>query len=257
MNCDQARELIGADPDTVSVELRAHLDACPECQAYREQMLALNAKIRRAFEFDLSTPRRSEPLAPSIPPTPSATEQPNVVVLKPRGQQAAGKGVRRGGFAIAASLAAGLLVAFTLWLSRPEESLASEIVTHVEGEPNSWSRTQPVSAASLDAVLRKSAVMLGSGMDPVVYASSCWFRGHFVPHFVVMTKSGPATVMILLNERISAVQQFKEDGYSGILVPARTGSVAVLSRAPMSLEQPAGEVVRALQAAERPTRRHS
>ena len=86
-------------------------------------------------------------------------------------------------------------------------------------------------------------------MDPVVYASSCWFRGHFVPHFVVMTSSGPATVMILQNEHVRAAQQFNEDGYSGILVPAATGSVAVLSRTPMALEQPASEVVRALRSA--------
>jgi hypothetical protein len=146
-------------------------------------------------------------------------------------------------------VAAALVVAFTLWLSRPPESLAAEIVTHVNGEPASWSKTQPIEADRLNAVLRKSGVRLGPGIQPVVYASSCWFRGHFVPHFVVMTKDGPVTVMILVNEKVAASQQFKEDGYSGLLVPARTGSVAVLSRTPMSLEQPASDVVKALQAA--------
>jgi hypothetical protein len=146
-------------------------------------------------------------------------------------------------------VAAALVVALTLWLSRPPESLAAEIVTHVKGEPNSWQQTQPVSADRLEAVLRKSGVKLGQGMQPVVYASSCWFRGHFVPHFVVMTKDGPITVMILVNETVQAPQQFNEEGYSGLLVPARTGSVAVLSRAPMPLEQPAGDAVKALQSA--------
>jgi hypothetical protein len=151
--------------------------------------------------------------------------------------------------AFAASVAAALVVAFTLWLSRPPESLAAEIVTHVKGEPDSWHQTQPVAADRLDAVLRKSGVKLGEGMQPVVYASSCWFRGHFVPHFVVMTKNGPVTVMILVNEKVPAAQQFNEEGYSGLLVPVRTGSVAVLSRTPMSLEQPASDVVKALQSA--------
>jgi hypothetical protein len=136
-----------------------------------------------------------------------------------------------------------------LWLSRPADSLAVEIVTHVEGEPNSWQKTQTVSPEQLDAVLRKSGVKLGNGMEPVVYASSCWFRGHFVPHVVVTTKDGPVTVMILLHENVSAPQQFKEDGYAGLLVPAHTGSVAVLSRKPMNLEQPAADVVHALQSA--------
>jgi len=104
-------------------------------------------------------------------------------------------------------------------------------------------------AEKLAAVLRKSGVKLGPGMRPVVYASSCWFRGHFVPHFVVTTDEGPVTVMILKNERVAAPQQFNEDGYSGLLVPARTGSIAVLSRKPMALERPADEVVRALETA--------
>jgi len=152
-------------------------------------------------------------------------------------------------FAFAASVVAALVIAFTLWLSRPPESLAAEIVTHVKGEPNSWQKTEPVSTDRLDAVLRKSGVKLGEGMQPVVYASSCWFRGHFVPHFVEMTKDGPVTVMILLNEKVNAAQQFNEEGFSGLLVPVRNGSVAVLSRTPMSLDQPARDVAKALQAA--------
>jgi hypothetical protein len=128
--------------------------------------------------------------------------------------------------------------------------LAGEIVAHVEGEPNSWHETNLVPAEKLDAVLRKSGVKLGTGMEPVVYASSCWFRGHFVPHVVVTTKHGPVTVMILLNEQVTVAQQFNEDGYSGLLVPASTGSVAVLSRTPMALEKPAADVVHALQSAQ-------
>ncbi len=112
-------------------------------------------------------------------------------------------------------MAAALVVGGVLWLSRPPESLAAEIVTHVEGEPNSWQKTEPLSAEKLDAVLHKSGVNLGPGMLPVVYASSCWFRGHYVPHVVVTTKDGPVTVMILLHEQVNAAQQFNEDGLLG------------------------------------------
>ena len=151
--------------------------------------------------------------------------------------------------AIGTSLAAGLLVAFTLWLGRPSVSLASEVVAHVEGEPKSWSRTESVTAEELDAVLNKAGVRLGPGLGPVVYASSCWFRGRYVPHLVVTTTSGPVTVMILQHETIPTPQSFNEDGYSGVLVPAPQGSVAVLSRKPMPLDEPAKDAVRALQAA--------
>jgi hypothetical protein len=310
MTCDEARELIGADPEGTSPELLSHLAKCPECQAYREQLLAFNTKIRQALELDWqkvqptappgvppiaasgvtaehgtaaairptagrSGAAASAPIAPaSATPTAVSPVAATPVAASPAATQAAGRPAvlppavrsnvtpfrrsRRPAvakhrrprlFAFGVSVAAALVVAFTLWLSRPPESLAAEIVTHVKGEPNSWQKTQPVGAEKVDAVLRKSGVKLGQGMQPVVYASSCWFRGHFVPHFVVMTKDGPVTVMILLNEKVQAAQQFNEEGYSGLLVPVRTGSVAVLSRTPISLEQPASDVAKALQSA--------
>jgi hypothetical protein len=267
MTHDEARELIGSDPDETSAELLAHLHTCPECQAYREEMLALNAKLRRALELDWQKVQKAA--APGGPPTGLLSigetpgvlgaqrtaapalpaDRPNVSVLKRKAPAPVAKHKRPRLFAFAASIAAALVIGATLWLSRPPVSLAAEIVTHVEGEPNSWHETQPVPAEQLDAVLRKSGVKLGTGMEPVVYASSCWFRGHFVPHVVVTTKNGPVTVMILLHEQVTAARQFNEDGYSGLLVPAGTGSVAVLSRTPMALEQPAADVVHALTAA--------
>jgi len=274
MTHDEARELIGAVPNEASPQLLEHLKGCPECRAYRDEMLAFDAKLHRALELDWQKIQGgSRPAGPMPkPPTPAANSTgtaPNGA--GPAGVSASGprtpvsatitqiraskerepvaKHTRPRLFALAASIAGALTIGGVLWLSRPPESLAAEIVTHVEGEPNSWQKTEPLAADKLDAVLRKSGVNLGSEMAPVVYASSCWFRGHFVPHMVVTTKDGPVTVMILQHETVNAAQQFKEDGFSGLLVPTRTGSVAVLSRTPMNLEKPAAEVVHALQEA--------
>ncbi len=260
MTCDEARELIGADPETASPDLLAHLKACPGCAAYREQMQALNVRIRRAMEFDWKDAQAGSPGGPARPPTvplrphaepsaPPRSDTSNVTPFRRRERALLPKHQRPGLFTLAASFAAALLVGLTLWLSQPTESLAAAVVNHVEGEPDSWSGTRPVAAEQLETVLRKSGVKLGSGMQPVVYASACWFRGRFVPHFVVTTKDGPVTVMILLKETVPAAQRFSENGYSGLLMPARAGSVAVLSRSPMELEKPAREVVRALQSA--------
>src|SRR6202011_3280335 len=69
VTCAEACELIGADPEGASPELLSHLAKCPECQAYREQMLTLNAKIRHALELDW---QKVQPTAPPASATPSS-----------------------------------------------------------------------------------------------------------------------------------------------------------------------------------------
>ena len=260
MTHDEARELIGAVPGEASPELLEHLKNVPRMPGLSRR----DARVRcqaapRAGVGLAEDPGRARPAGPM--PKPTSARRRRVrrarrirTVLQPaqpspcsnKRAHALREHTRPRVFAFAASVAAALVIGSVLWLSRPPESLAAEVVTHVEGEPNSWQKTEPLPAEKLDAVLRKSGVNLGPGMPPVVYASSCWFRGHFVPHVVVTTKDGPVTVMILQHEKVNAAQQFNEDGFSGLLVPARTGSVAVLSRTPMNLEKPAADVVRAL-----------
>ena len=236
MNCEQARELIGGEPQALSAELHAHLSGCPDCTKYREQTLTLESGIRRALELPLARfdrPGGREPSAAAPAPGSRAARLPPVTApLR--------------GWAIAASLVLGLLLAGALWVTRPQRTLAAEVVTHVEGEPDSWSRSDPVSPAELEAVLHKTGVRMDPNIGKIVYASSCRFHGQWVPHMVVATPAGPVTVMILKQEHSNAMRPFKEDGFSGLLVPAGEGSVAILSRTPMDLEPPARRVLAAL-----------
>jgi hypothetical protein len=231
MNCEEARNRLGAEPHTDNAELTAHLSTCLDCQSFVSEARAFEARLRRALELDpqvMTDLRRTA--RPQLPPEATLGRPSRVPRV----------------WAIAASLAAAVVVAATLWVARPKESLAAQIVEHVTHEASSWDRREPLSAAELEAVLRKSHVQMAPGPGTVVYAKSCWFRGHWVPHLVVTTAAGPVTVMILTEEHVEQPLAFAEDGYSGLLVPAPTGSVAVLSRKPIALQQPAADVLRAL-----------
>ncbi len=127
------------------------------------------------------------------------------------------------------------------WFLNPQPALAGEVAEHVVHEAGSWDMREPLSADAVGAVLRQAGVEFDSTM-PVVYALACPFRGRRVPHLVVQTSTGPLTVMLLPHEKVAARTEFSEHGYRGVLLPAGSGAVAVLSRAGTVPESVAVEI---------------
>lgn len=200
MNCGEARLLLGAEPHASTPELEEHLKGCPSCQRLREEMRALEADIRRALE--------QPPVVPAMRARPT--------VWRP--------------WALAASLLLALGAVLAVWVVRPSATLAHEVVAHVQAEPESWLAKEQVGAADISEALKGAGVALNMSSDRITYAQSCWFRGHYVPHLVVQTDKGPATVLLLRHEHVPMRRSFHEDGMSGVLVPLGSGSIAVLTR---------------------------
>jgi hypothetical protein len=213
VTCGDARLAIGGDPETLTPELEEHLRGCAGCAEFRAEMLRLNAALRRAFE-----------------------EPPEIRVAGARRAPRA----RWQQWALAASVMIAMLGGVGVWLLRPTDTLASEVVAHVKGEPQSWLATHNVSAAAIDHALKSSGIALDVDSDKIVYAESCWFRGHYVPHLVLETEHGPATVLLLRHEHVKARDDFHESGMTGVIVPAGDGSVAVLERGRQGVDALAG-----------------
>ena len=202
MNCDGARLLIGADPGGTTTALEEHLRGCADCAGFRRETRALDGDIRRALEHppDLARSRAA--------------------VRPPAWRQ----------WALAASVALAAFVALGVWLLPPSDTLAREVVAHVQSEPESWLATEHVTAAGIEHALRGAGVQLAITSDRIRYAQSCWFRGHYVPHLVLETARGQVTVLLLRHEHVSARRAFHEAGMTGVIVPAERGSIAVLAR---------------------------
>ncbi|HUL18438.1 MAG TPA: DUF3379 family protein, partial [Steroidobacteraceae bacterium] len=110
MNCTHARLLIGAEPHGTDPELTAHLASCAACATFREEMRALEARIGRALE-------------------------------RPPGLAAARRAQRRAPWqewALAASVLLAVILGAGVWLLRPSDTLARDLVAHVQHEPDSW-----------------------------------------------------------------------------------------------------------------------
>lgn len=219
MNCLDYRRALETEPQRVTPEMQAHAQSCADCTAWTGEMRVFEGRLRRA-------------LAIGVPP---ARDLPLLRVASP---------ARR--FALAASLLGGIALASLIWLSFPRDTLAAEVVAHVAQEPQSWLSHEALPPPAVDEVLQRSNSSAHFVPGSVTYARNCWFRGHLVPHLVVRDQQGMVTVLILAAEHVSGKVHFNEGGYRGVIVPAPRGSLAVLSRDDMRVEEIATRMLQAL-----------
>lgn len=222
MDCLEFRRAAGADPQHLADDVRAHAEACAGCAEHLRRLRSFDQRIRAALAV----------------PVPDA-------VGRAAGRTATTPLLeRRRWMAMAASIVAGVLVGTLLWVGGPRSSLADDLINHMGHEPDALASTaRPADAAELDAVLERGGIRLRPGIGTVSYANSCSFRGRTVPHLVVQTDRGPVTVMVLRHERPPAPVSFDEQGYSGRIVPAGPGSIAVIGAGGADLGQVTAEVL--------------
>jgi hypothetical protein len=228
MTHDEARLLIGAAPGEVGPALADHLAQCPQFTLFQQQMRRMDHDLARLMAQPL--PPRADTRVLSLP-----------VVVRAKPASASQRPLSL--MALAASVVLSVGVGLLFWTLRPQPSLAAGVLDHVALESGSWSQVAPMTASATAAVLAGAGVSLDTPDTTVTYARSCLFNGHWVPHLVVRTAMGPVTVMVLRQEHIAARQSFRQNGYSGILVPSPAGgTLAVIVQGDPNMD----EVARAL-----------
>lgn len=219
MNCLEFRRAVGAEPHSTAPEIAQHAAQCSACARHLREMQQMDALIHRAFAIDANSVAR-----PDASP---------------------GRALR---FGLAASVMLAIALA-VFWIAYPRDTLAEEVVQHALHEPGSLqSTTDRITEAELIDVLARSGLRLRRGFEGrVSYAMNCPFRGREVPHFVVQTSQGAATVMLLTEEKaVWKPQHFEEEGLRGVVMPAPRGVLAVLGQN-VPVDQVAQEVLAAIE----------
>lgn len=202
MNCLDFRRAVGADPNTQMPEVLAHAEGCAACRHHRDQLRQMDRLIYRALEVD---PQSAHALSKR-------------------------RGMLR--WKVAASIVAACALGALLWVSTMRETLAKQLVAHVEGEPAALTgAATAVQPSRMNAVLARSAIHLKPGTEAVSYAVACSFRNHEMAHLVVRTDEGPYTVFLFTRQQVVRKRKvFDERGFHGVILPAPRGSIAVLGR---------------------------
>lgn len=206
MNCEELHTIVGAEPNSTNPEVLAHIETCPDCNRYRQELQTMDRLIYRALAVDA--------------PAETSTLQP----------------ARRSNTARVWRMAASVLLtvligAMSLWLLTPRESFAAEAIAHVKHEEFSLVRTSvTVDEDRLEKILAASRLRLKPGAARVSYAQSCTFRGQQVPHLVVQTEQGPVTALVVTDAPTQQRDRFDEDGFQGEIIPAPRGVIVVLGK---------------------------
>ena len=214
MNCEDYKQAIAADPSYDGGD--AHLSACGNCRAFRDEMRALDRKIGRALAIEV--PSLSMPELPEI-------DTADVVPLagRPRFTMPAW-------MAVAAVLVLGAFIGIRMLGNNVEyPSLADEIVAHLDHEPYALRVTdKPVSDRRLAKVVPASVATMNHDAGLITYAQTCVINGRKIPHLVVQGERGPVTILLLPDEMIDAATRIEGESINGILLPVGSGSVAII-----------------------------
>ena len=216
MNCEDYREAIATDPSFDGGV--GHLSECAACQSYRREMQALEEKINRALVLDV--PELHVPELPEL----STPKPDNVIALPNRRWQS------RTWFAMAATVVVAALLGVRLIGTGIEhESLADEILAHLDGEPFALRVTDiAITDERLNAVVPADIARMDHSAGLITYAQTCPIGGHDVPHLVIQGERGPVTILLMPDEYVAEPQRLRGDNVKGVILPVGNGSIAII-----------------------------
>jgi len=222
MNCEYYREAIGADPSYDGGE--AHVSACADCLALRDELRSLDRKIGRALA--ISVPELRMPDLPDV-------DTSSVVPLATRRRLTAPAWM-----AVAATIVLAAFVGIRMYGSTVTyPSLADEIVAHLDHEPYALRVSdEPVDDRRLAKVVPADVAKVNHDAGLVTYAQTCVINGKKIPHLVIQGERGPVTILLLPDEAIDDAVQLEGESINGVLLPVGGGSVAIIGERDEALE---------------------
>ena len=185
-------------------------------------MRALDARIARALE--IGTPELEVPELPPLAAHGAVAELP-------------AKAPRRslsvpGWIGLAAGIAIAVVVAWSsLGTDEGYPPIAGQVLAHMDHEESSRRVTRvAVSEARLDEVFASRVSAFDPGPRIVSYAMPCVINGNVTPHLVVQGRTGPITLILMPEESIDAPIPLEGEHVHGVILPAGSGSVAVIGQ---------------------------
>lgn len=219
MNCNDYREAITADPSGSFDGADLHVAECESCSAYRDEIRAFDSRIAAALAIPVP-----ELELPELPPLDADSNVVGFPQARTRRVTAPAWIGIAAGFAIAAVLGVRFLAEPTVY-----DSLADEVLAHLDHEPNALKRTtDPVSERTLANVVRADVASMDEAIGLITYAKTCVINGRKIPHLVIQGDSGPVTLLLMPEEHVDSAVTLSGESVNGVILPVGNGSIAII-----------------------------
>lgn len=206
MNCFEFRRVCIAEPRSASAEYRRHRADCAACAAFAERQEGFERALTKAVEIEVPAGLEAR------------------LILRQTTQRSAFARPRV--LAYAASLLVALGAALALVWEPRSPDIDQLVMEHILDEPEHLMSQDEVPPARAAKVLASIGVTLRGDLGVIRFADRC--PGRPGAHLVLAGRSGPVTVMIMPTEPVPARQTLAHGGFAGVVVPAGTGSLAIV-----------------------------
>lgn len=224
MECIEFRRRTLEAPTDDAAELAAHRLACRGCAAWATRQRRFDDRIAEAL---------------AVPVPDGLAER-----VRMRASWS-GQGRRRWP-AVAAALVVAVagFAALQSWRTEP---LGEAVVEHLYHEPELLlAGDGTVTADRLGAVLARVGAGLDGDIGAVTHAGLCPIRGRLAAHLVVAGEHGPIAVLVMPGQGVDTVTPVGDGSLHGSILPAGSGSVAVIGFRGESLDALVERVQRSL-----------
>jgi hypothetical protein len=214
MNCEDYKKALTADPEFEDDS--GHAASCAPCQAYRNELLALDTRLKAALEIDV--PEFKMPELPDL-------DTDNVIAMT--GRRSLSKPTWL-------ALAASVLLAAVIGIRMTDTgesygTLESQVLAHLDHERGSLQVTStPVSDSGLLRAVPENVASMNHDAGLITYAQSCSINGKKVPHLVIQGEYGPITILLMPDEEVAKASSFEGVNTQGIILPVGGGSIAII-----------------------------
>lgn len=214
MNCMEFRRMLLTDPASSEPAFVEHRRSCPDCAEAVERSVHLERRLREAVNVEVPENLASRILLKQSFEAPARARW--------------WRGARAYALAATVVLAVGL-AALGVASHVEQRRLSEEFVALVNGAPYALAATERVDRGQISEALRAAGVDLAESIGNVTFAGPCVIRGKISGHVVVQGRSAPVTVFLIKEKLVDHRATIHSEQYRGVVVPAGTGTIAIVS----------------------------